>query len=196
MSLGRYNEALAAYRRVLDLEPNRAMTLVPMAAISKRLGRRLEALRYLDSAIAAFPGIPYVRATRALLRVQLGDLAGARADAEAGVAVPSTAPVPQLATLARVLWLQGDTARALARLAEAERALLNPAAPDPTNAFWLEVAEITVGRTDKAKQLARTTRPRGALMWFMFQAEELADFRKDFEVAELLSRIDPRSPAQ
>jgi len=196
MSLGRYNEALAAYRRVLDLEPNRAMTLVPMAAISKRLGRRLEALRYLDSAIAAFPNIPYVRATRALLRVQLGDLAGARADAEAGVAVPSTAPVPQLATLARVLWLQGDTLRALARLAEAERALVNPAAPHPTDAFWLEVGEVTVGRIDKAKQLARTTRPRGALMWFMFQAEELGDLRKDAEVAALLSGIDPRTPAR
>ena len=196
MALGRYNEALAAYRRVLDLEPNRAMTLVPMAAIAKRQGRRLEALRYLDSAIAAFPRIPYVRANRALVKAQLGDLAGARVDAEAAVAIPSTSRIPQLAALARILWLQGDTARAIARLVEAENNMVNPSGPNPTDAYWLELGEITAGRIDKAKNLLRTTLPRGALMWFMSQADELAEFRKDPEVGALLSQIDPRSPAQ
>ena len=196
MALGRYTEALAAYRRVLDLEPDRAMTLVPMAAITKRLGRKLEALSYLDSAIAASPRIPYVRATRALLRAQLGDMEGARADAEVAVSIPSSYRVPQLGGLVRTLWLNGDTALALKRLREAELAVPNPMAPSPTDAFWLGVGEITAGRTDRAKELLRNMKPRGALAWFMFQADEFAEFRKDPEVAATLNAMDPRKAAQ
>jgi hypothetical protein len=123
-------------------------------------------------------------------------LRGARVDAEAGVAIESTWRIPQLATLARVLWLQGDTARALARIAEAERSLVSPSAPNPTDAYWLAMGEVTVGRIEKAKELVRSTRPRGAMMWFYCQAEELAELRKDPEVAALMSQMDPRSPAQ
>jgi len=196
MPLGRYSEALAAYRRVIDLEPNRAMTLVPMAAIARRLSRRLEALRYLDSAIAAYPDIPYVRATRALLRIQLGDMKGARADADAAVAVPSSYRTPQLSALARVLWLEGDSARALATLDKAERSLAHPGSPSPSDAFWICLAEVTVGHIDKAVSLFLNTTPRGALLWFMFQGDELAEFRKNPEIAPVMTRIDPRARVQ
>jgi serine/threonine protein kinase/Tfp pilus assembly protein PilF len=196
MALGRYTEALAAYRRVLDLEPDRAMTLVPMAAITKRLGRKLQALSYLDSAVAAYPQIPYVRATRALLRAQLGDIKGARADAEAGVAIPSTYKVPQLGVMVRVLLLDGDTARAMQLLAEAERSVPHPAAPSPTDVFWLGVAEVAAGRVEKAKDLLRTVKPPGAVAWFMLQADELADFRKIPDVSAQLDAMDPRRVTQ
>jgi hypothetical protein len=151
-------------------------------------------LSYLDSAIAAYPKIPYVRATRALLRAQLGNLDGARADAEAGLAIPSTYKTPVLGALARVLWMQGDTANALRRTAEAEKSLVNPSSPHPTDAFWLMVAEVTAGRNARAKELLRTLKPRGALAWFMFEADEFAEFRKDPEVAALLAQMDPRRP--
>ena len=192
MALGRYTEALAAYRRVLDLEPSRAMTLVPMAAITKRLGRKLQALNYLDSAIVASPQIPYVRATRALLRAQLGDLKGARDDAETSLRIPSSYRIPQLGVLARVLWLEGDTAQALKRIREAEDALVTPLTPSPTDAFWLSIGEVTAGRVEQAKQLLRTVKPSGAVAWFMFQAEEFNEFRKEREVAASLASMDPR----
>jgi tetratricopeptide (TPR) repeat protein len=192
MALGRYTEALAAYRRVLDLEPSRTMTLVPMAAITKRLGRKLQALDYLDSAVAANPQIPYALATRALLRAQLGDLKGARADADAAVAIPSSYRIPQLGALARILWMQGDTAGALARIKEMENARVSQSFSHPTEAFWVDVAEITAGRNAEAKKVLRNVKPKGALAWFMFEAEEFNDFRKDREVASLLSEMDPR----
>jgi hypothetical protein len=135
-----------------------------------------------------------VRATRALLRAQLGNLDGARADAEAGLAIPSTYKTPVLGALARVLWMQGDTANALRRTAEAEKSLVNPSSPHPTDAFWLMVAEVTAGRNARAKELLRTLKPRGALAWFMFEADEFAEFRKDPEVAALLAQMDPRRP--
>jgi tetratricopeptide (TPR) repeat protein len=169
------------------------MTLVPMAAIARRQSRRLEALRYLDSAIAAYPNIPYVRATRALLRIQLGDIRGARQDADAAVAIKSTYRTPQLSALSRVLWIEGDTARALATLDEAEHSLLHAGSPSPSDAFWICLAEFTAGRIDKAKSLFVNAKPRGALLWFMFQGEELAEFRKYPEIARIMSRIDPRA---
>jgi serine/threonine-protein kinase len=196
MVLGRYTEALAAFRRVLNLEPDRAMTLVPMAAITKRLGRKLEALSYLDSAVAANPEVPYVRATRALLRAQLGDIKGARADAEAGIAMPSGYKIPQLGVLVRVLVLDGDTALALKLLAEAERNMPNPDAPSPTDVFWLGVGEVSVGHIAKAEQLLRTVKPRGAVAWFMLQADELQEFRKIPEVSAQLNAMDPRRVVQ
>jgi tetratricopeptide (TPR) repeat protein len=192
MALGRYTEALAAYRRVMDLEPDRAMTLVPMAAITKRMGHKLQALAYLDSAAAAYPQQPYVRATRALLRAQLGDLKGARSDALAGIAVNSRYRVPQLGVMSRVLWLSGDTAGALARLREAEAAIPDSASPSPTDVFWISVGEVTTGRTDRARKYLRSVKPRGAVAWFMMQAEEFASYNKDPEVNALLAQMDPR----
>jgi tetratricopeptide (TPR) repeat protein len=191
MPLGRYTEALAAYRRAVDLEPERAMTFVPMAAISKRLGRLGEALRLLDTAVARAPRVPYARASRSLTRVQTGDLEGARKDAEFGLALDSTFQMPSLTALVRALWVAGDTALAIARLEQAERLVVNPAAPTPTEAFWLGMAEISAGRNDKAVGLLRNARPRGALLWFMFEAAEMNSFRKIPEVASIMNQIAP-----
>ncbi|HEX6574880.1 MAG TPA: protein kinase [Gemmatimonadaceae bacterium] len=192
MALGRYTEALAAYRRVLDLEPDRAMTLVPMAAINRRLGKRLESLSYLDSAIAAFPQVAYARATRSLLRAQLGDIAGARNDAEAAAKIASSYRVPQLAALASARWSSGERSSALKALSDAEEIVA--ATPSPTEAFWICAAEVALGRSDRAKEYLRRASPRGAVLWFMFQAEEFESFLKDSEMAAIIREADPRKP--
>jgi tetratricopeptide (TPR) repeat protein len=191
-ALGRYTEALAAYRRALDLEPDRAMTLVPMAAIQKRQGRVDESLRLLDIAIAEAPRVPYARAARSMSRTLSGDLKGALKDAEFALTLDSNYRIPPLAALARAEWLSGDTARARARLDEAERAIVNPTAPNPTEAYWIAMAEVVAGRTERALTLLRNARPQGAWLWFYFEGPELDEFRKDPRAAAILATVDPR----
>lgn len=194
MGLGRYAEALAAYRRVLDLEPDRAMTLVPMAAIHERQHELREGLRLLDSAISAAPRVPYARATRSLFRAQAGDAKGAIADAEFALSLDHNYSVVALAALSKALWTAGDTAKAILRLHEAERAIGDAAAPTYTEAFWVGAAEITAGRTRKAAELLKQTRPHGAMLWFLFQSSNFDRLREVPEAAALLTSIDPRRP--
>lgn len=196
MALGRYAEALAAYRRVLDLEPDRAMTLVPMAAIHERQGAVRIGLHLLDSAISAAPRVPYARATRSLFRSHTGDTQGAIGDAEFALSLDRNYPIPALGALARALWLAGDTAQAIARVIEGERSLVNPDAPSYTEAYWLSVGEVAAGRYRKAADLLRRTRPHGAYLWFLFQSGIFAEFRKQPDVAKMIDDMDPRRPAQ
>jgi tetratricopeptide (TPR) repeat protein len=193
--LGRYTEALAAYRRALDLEPDRAMSLVPMAAIQKRQGRLAESLRLLDSAVSVAPRVPYARAARSMSRTLVGDLKGARDDAEIALTLDSNYRIPPLAALVRAQFLSGDTSAALAQLREAERSVANPSAPSPTEAYWIAMAEVAAGRTKRATELLRDARPKGAWLWFYFQGPELDEFRKNPEVAAMLADVDPRRPA-
>ncbi len=192
--LGRYAEAMAAYRRTLDLEPDRAMTLVPMAAIAKRQGRLEESLRLLDNAIKVAPRVPYALATRSMLRSELGMVSGARADAEFGLSLDSVYPIPPLTALARANWLAGDSAKARQQLENAFRAIADPAAPTYTEAYWVGTAAVVMGERQRAIRLLRDTRPRGPWLWFLFEAPEFDEFRKIPEVAHILGQADPRRP--
>jgi hypothetical protein len=58
------------------------------------------------------------------------------------------------------------------------------------------MAEVSAGRTERARTLLRDARPKGAWLWFYFQGTELDAFRKIPEVAALLADVDPRRPAQ
>jgi tetratricopeptide (TPR) repeat protein len=194
--LGRYTEALAAYRRVVDLEPDRAMTLVPMAAIHGRLGRPFEGLRLMDSAISASPNVPYARATRSLFRAETGDIPGAKEDAEFALSLDPAYPVPALAALVKSLWMSGDTLQALSRLRQAEAAVLDKSHPSYTEAYWLSIGEVAAGRSDKALELLTNVRPQGAWTWFLFQGSEFVEFRKIPAVAARLAAIDPRRPTR
>lgn len=191
-SLGRYTEAMAAYRRALDLEPDRAMSLVPMAAIHKRQGRLDEGLRLLDSAISAAPRVPYALAARSMARSHTGQIEGARKDAEVALTLDSAYRIPPLTALARALWMAGDTAQARKRLDEAFRSIANPPVPSPTEAYWIATAEVVTGRTSRAIRLLRLAEPKGAWLWFYFQGPELDDFRRIPEVAAVMDDVDPR----
>ena len=192
MGLGRFTEALAAYRRALDLEPDRSMTLVPIGAIYKRQGRISEGLRYLDSAVRARPEVAYARSVRSFHRSFMGDAAGARADAEEALRLDSNFKVPALSALAKALWLQGDTAAALARVNEAERACAVPGTPSPTESFMLAIAHVAMGRMDRAEKALRTSKPRGAWLWFYYTQPELQEFTKLPGPRAILAEADPR----
>jgi Flp pilus assembly protein TadD len=127
-----------------------------------------------------------------MFRSQIGNLRGAREDAEFALSLDPNYRIPALAALAKSLWLAGDTSAAMTRLREAERSIANPSKPSPTEAFWIAAAEVSIGRMDAAKTLLRNARPQGAWLWFYFQAADMDEFRKDSEAEALLARVDPR----
>ena len=195
-ALGRYTEALAAYYRALDIEPDRAMVFVPIAAIYKRQGRLQEAHRVLDSALAVSPRVPYAVAARSLVRVSSGDVAGALKDAEFALTLDSSYRIPPLVALSKALAARGDTAGALVRLEEATRLIADPAAPTYTEAYWISMAAVALGKNDLALSLLRRVKVRGAWLWFMYQGTELDEFRKIPEAAAILAEADPRRPVK
>jgi serine/threonine-protein kinase len=195
MALGRYAEALAAYRRVIDLEPDRAMTFVPMAAIVERQGDLKSGLRMLDSAISAAPRVPSARATRSLFRAQSGDTRGAIADAEFALSLDPHYPIPALSALSKALWIAGRRTESIARLEQAERAVANPESLSYTEAYWIGLAEAEAGRLAKAVELLRKSQPHGAYLWFLLQSSTFDKLRAVPEFSAMLSRMDPRRPA-
>jgi tetratricopeptide (TPR) repeat protein len=194
--LGRYTEALAAYYRALDIEPDRAMAYVPIAAIYRRQGRLQEAHRVLDSALAVSPRVPYAVAARSLVRVYSGDAAGALKDAEFAFTLDSSYRIPPLVALSKALGALGDTAGALTRLEEATRLIADPAAPTYTEAYWIGMAAVALGKNDLALSLLRRVKVRGAWLWFMYEGTELDEFRKISEAAAILEEADPRRPVK
>jgi tetratricopeptide (TPR) repeat protein len=172
------------------------MSFVPMAAINKRLGRKQEGLRLLDSAISAAPRVPYALAARSLTRSDLGLTEAAMADAQTALSIDVEYRIPQLSALARALYHLGDTAEARVRLDQALNAIVNRAVPSPTEAYWIAMAASVMGQQDIAMQLLRDARPRGAWLWFYFQGPELDALRKLPEAAAVLAEADPRTPRQ
>ncbi len=193
MVLGRYSEAMAAYRRVLDLEPDRAMTLVPMAVIYKKQGRPADGLRLLDSAVSAAPRVAYARAIRSYHRSELGQVEGARHDADTALALDSNFRIPALGALAKAEWMLGDTIAAKRHVAEAERAIAIPGTPTPTEAYMISQALVAAGRFDRAVVHLRGARPRGAWLWFLFTNPDLERLRAMPEAAAILAEADPRT---
>ncbi|MGI9039459.1 MAG: tetratricopeptide repeat protein, partial [Gemmatimonadota bacterium] len=100
MSIGRYSDAAGAYHAALALDPTRAMTLVPLAAISSRNHDEEEARRWIDSAVAVGPAIPYAWSVRATQRNRAGDHSGAIEDARRALEIDSSYEIPARGALA------------------------------------------------------------------------------------------------
>lgn len=78
--LRRHEEALVALDRALALEPKDDDAHAFRASALRQLGRLEEALAAADAALAANAYNPSARLERGLVRMQMADLAGARAD--------------------------------------------------------------------------------------------------------------------
>jgi serine/threonine protein kinase/tetratricopeptide (TPR) repeat protein len=73
-------EAAEAFGEVLAEEPENPKALYGMALLRDRAGKKDEAIRYYDRALAAWPAFPEARRYRAILRARLGDVRGAEED--------------------------------------------------------------------------------------------------------------------
>ncbi|MDX1578883.1 MAG: hypothetical protein R3266_10370, partial [Gemmatimonadota bacterium] len=177
----------------LALDPGRAMTLVPMAAIAARTRDPEQARRWADSAVAVGGDVPYAWAVRAHLRNGQGDFEGARADAERSLAIDPSYGIPARTALA-IAWHElGDPERGRLELERALAALPDPEAPGQTDAYFLGDALVSIGRDDEALDLIERARPRSAWLWFYLQHPDFDPLRDRPRFERVMADSDPRA---
>lgn len=162
--LGEDSAAVAMYRRALTLEPDRAITLHHLGRLYEFGHRYQEARRWLDSALAVGPDYGPAYTTRARVRLELGDAAGARVDAETAMRL-SQAPWAT-SSMALVELQAGDTLAARRRVEPlVDQVLASHQAPGFD--AWLAIPLVALGERDRALDLLELA-PRGPeLMWLL-----------------------------
>ena len=190
--LGDDSGAVLAFRRALALDPERTITLSLIGVVYLDEGRYAAARPWLDSALALDPGfhMPYV--WRAAVRSNLGDTAGARADAETAVRLAKGDKWRGEAMIAYVDAQAGDTAAARARI---ERILRDDVAlagaEQPSTGFVLGMLLTMVEQHERALDLLERVRPRGAEFWFYLRAKELDVLRSNPRFQRLVEESKP-----
>ena len=192
MSMGHDSAAAEEFRRALALDPLRAISLDNFGTMRYMEHRTDEALRLVDSSVAADPQAYYAYVDRADMRLTLGDVAGARADVAASV---RTRPVdyivssePLVATLEA---LDGDTVAARARLSRVIAQLPDPAHPDYTAGQWIALAYLRMGDRDRALGVIESVRPHGINLWYVMRDPGFDPIRGTPRFRALVEQIRP-----
>ncbi len=189
--LGQDSAALAMYRRALELEPERAITLFNVARVRMRHNAYGDARRWLDSALAVDPGADYAYVLRALGHLRLGEVADARADGETAVRLRAGYRLPGAAVLVLAALAAGDTGAARARLDALEREIESAGRPTVTDAAWVGRALVALGNPDRALDLFERVRPRGARLWFYLRSPEFDAVRSNPRFRRLVEESKP-----
>jgi len=139
--LGRTEEGLAAFHRVLAVEPGRPITLVALSFMAGVLGRHREGERWADSALAVERSWTGAYLYRARARMALGDREGMRSDFQLLAAAQNTPVMARFGDAAAAL-MAGDSVPM--------RALLRDGA---LPGLWVFIGLLLVGQWDGALDL-------------------------------------------
>ncbi len=192
MYMGHDSAAADVCRRALAIEPERAVTLVAVGVLHY-YGRHREAARqWLDSALALDPGFHLGYAYRARLRLELGERAEARRDAETSARLGRDDPVTGGAILALTAARAGDTVGARSSLEPVLADLRRTQRPGDRRAAFAAAALVATGDTEGALDLLQRAEPRGARLWFELRAPEFDPVREDPRFRRLLEEAGPR----
>ena len=166
--LGQDAAALAAWRRALALEPERAITLENIARGYYLLLRRYDqAERMIDSAITVDPAAYYAYETQAWIRLLTGNLEGARVslDLATRLSPPDYGPKEILATFeAR----EGDTTGARARMDSMVTKFSDRAHPSVGEGIRAAMGYAQLGDQVRALRVLESVEPRGVfLSWWL-----------------------------
>jgi TolB-like protein/Flp pilus assembly protein TadD len=195
--MGEHEAGSRATLRAVDIDPLRPVSLRDLGFRAYHERRYTDALRWLDSALVADPTSWFSYADRARARVALGDLAGARFDAEAALRfAPPGSRYWSEVVMALVESRAGDTAAARSRLA---RAAVDPSvfaggeagAPTPRAAYMLAAGFASVGRGDLALEALERARPLAAQLWSYLDAPELDPIRSDARFRRVVEASRP-----
>jgi len=192
MSYGRFSEAASAYHGALALDPTRAMTLVPLAALSHRSRNLVEARRWIDSAVAVGPAVPYAWSYRANIRNAQADHEGALADARRAMEVDPSYAIPARSALAVAERRLGRDSAADTELRAALNALPDPDAPGATDALYLGGAFVALDRPGEALDLLEKTTV-GPWLWFSMQHPDFDPVRDSGRFRAVEAQADPRT---
>jgi TolB-like protein len=190
---GRFDDAIVAFRRALVLEPARAVTWQLLGNFVYPARRQVpEALEMLDSAIASDPEFSTAYAYRTFARLQAGDLAGARLDAEVAARLsPAREMYYGYAPQAAVAATAGDTAQAL-RLLDRAAALFAERTPGFLAGQVVATAMLAAGQRDRAIAFLERATPRGAVFYRILLRSEFDPIRDDPRFQRLMA--DSRPP--
>ena len=190
---GELSSGDSAYRRAVEIEPDRLITLQHLAVTA--LSRRLypEALVWVDSALAVSPQPSAgLYAIRSRIERYLGDTATARADAEKALLMDSTSQADVELILLDVQ--AGDTARARVRVEKRYRSVMGSRTPLEGNQYPgkdLAIALAALGDVDRALVALERT-PVTALFWFALRDPGLDPLRDNARFKQLVERTRPR----
>lgn len=182
--------AEVAYQHALAIEPLRPVTLTRLGELEWARRHYLKARRSLDSAIALDPEFYFAYWDRSMVRLHLGDVEAAQADAESALRLSSGDPAPET-VLALVDVRAGDSVSARARLQRfwlAGRDTLSPSAGDAVNVGWVLVA---LGEGERAIDLLERVRGWTVISWSWLRFPEFDAVRSSPRFQGLFAAARP-----
>jgi TolB-like protein/Tfp pilus assembly protein PilF len=190
-TMGNDAESEQQLRRALALEPGRPISLQLLAEVQAAQRRFADAKRSLDTAVATDSSYFYALAARARIEAATGDLARARADAEAATRMSAgTDSLWGPAALAIVEARQGDTAAARAHVDVLRRAFAG-ARLSPQVGSSVAAILAALGEREQALNVLEAVRPRGGRLWFYMRMAELDALRGDPRFQRLVEAARP-----
>ena len=157
--------AVAAFHRALAIDPQRAITVLHIAAVDLYARRYDKAVPWMDSTLAIDPAFAFGYAFRALVRLHLGNVPGALTDAQMATRIGGEDRLYGEAALVVVQARLGDTVAARAGAeALAATALRTPGVAIEVGWFTAS-ALVAVGDYDRALDVLERVRPRGRHLW-------------------------------
>ncbi len=176
--IGQDQQSLDAYQRALAIEPNRASTLRGIGFVHLLANRDREARVWFDSSTRADPEFYSSYGLRALARLRMGDLDGARADGATSLRLNPTDPLRGDFVLAMAKARAGDSTGGR-RIAAGMRARLRQDAPAMWDAWYVALALAGSGdRAGAARVLDRIPLPaRGVALRMAMRVRELDGVR-------------------
>jgi tetratricopeptide (TPR) repeat protein len=191
MALGRYEEAISAYRNAVELEPDRAMSLMPIGVLRALQGRSGEAMLWHDSAVSMAPQVPYARTVRAMLRLRAGDAEGALHDADESLRLDGSFPTPARSARAVALHHLRRFSEASAELETAIASMTDPERPTATEMVFLGEALVAMDRSRLFLDLLERVEPRGGNLWFYLDKPGFEPLREDPRFRAIVTQAWP-----
>jgi TolB-like protein/Tfp pilus assembly protein PilF len=187
--LGEDSAATAEYQRALAIEPGRAISLQGLGSLRFVARQYTEARLWFDSALVVDPGYYLAYLRRARVRLQLGEPAEARDDAETAMRLGAGDELP-VAVLALAEARAGDTLAARARLERALRDIPHLERPGPTKALFA-AALVALGDRERALDFLERVQPRGAQLVFELWTPEFDEIRSNPRFQRLIDESKP-----
>jgi eukaryotic-like serine/threonine-protein kinase len=190
--LGDDSGAARAFHDALLLEPDRATTLT-LLGIQAALARDYAAARrWTDSALAVDPGFYEAYVSRGFYRLFSGDTAGARADAQLALQLPSGSHLGEETLLVLSDAREGRMPAARTRAANMLRAL-GSGRPSPLQGSLVAQALVAAGDRERALTVLERVQPRGAALWFWLRPAGFDPLRIDPRFVRLVAQSRPPS---